>query len=130
VTTILGSCVAVCVFDPVLHLGGTNHYVLPHWAGNGLSSARFGNVAVRSLIDKMLALGGRKADLQAKVFGGACVVAAFRGREEHLGTKNADLALRTLRQEGIPVVADDVGGRRGRKVIFQTDTGVALVRLI
>ena len=130
VTTILGSCVAVCVFDPVLHLGGTNHYVLPHWAGNGLSSARFGNVAVRSLIDKMLALGGQKQNLQAKVFGGACVVAAFRGREEHLGTKNADLALRTLRQEGIPVVADDVGGRRGRKVIFQTDTGVALVRLI
>lgn len=130
VTTILGSCVAVCVFDPVLRLGGTNHYLLPHWVGNGLSSTRFGNVAVRSLIDKMLALGGQKQNLQAKVFGGACVVDAFRGRGDHLGTKNADLALRTLRQEGIPVVADDLGGRRGRKVIFHTDTGVALVRLI
>ena len=130
VTTILGSCVAVCVFDPELRLGGTNHYLLPHWVGNGLSSARFGNVAVRSLIDKMLALGGQKQNLQAKVFGGACVIDAFQAREDHLGAKNADLALETLRQEGIPVVADDVGGRRGRKVIFHTDTGVALVRLI
>jgi chemotaxis protein CheD len=64
------------------------------------------------------------------VFGGAFIVDAFHGPRERLGTKNAELALRTLRQEGIPVVADDVGGRRGRKVIFHTDTGVALVRLI
>jgi len=130
VTTILGSCVAVCVFDPVLRLGGTNHYLLPHWVGNGSSSTRFGNVAVRSLIDRMLALGGQRQNLQAKVFGGACVIDAFQGRGDHLGTKNAEVALRTLRHEGIPVVADDVGGRRGRKVIFHTDTGVALVRLI
>jgi chemotaxis protein CheD len=130
VTTILGSCVAVCVFDPVLRLGGANHYVLPHSAGNGTSSTRFGNVAVRSLIDTLVALGGQKHNLQAKVFGGACTVDAFHERGERLGIRNADVALRTLRQEGIPVVADDVGGRRGRKVIFHTDTGVALVRLI
>jgi chemotaxis protein CheD len=130
VTTVLGSCVAVCVFDPVLRVGGANHYLLPHWVGNGSSSARFGNVAVRSLIDRMVALGGQKQNLQAKVFGGACTVDAFHDRADRLGAKNADLALRTLRQEGIPVVADDVGGRRGRKVIFHTDTGVALVRLI
>jgi len=130
VTTILGSCVAVCVFDPVLRVGGTNHYLLPHWVGDGLSSTRFGNVAVRCLIDKMLALGGRKQSLQAKVFGGACMVDAFEDGGGRLGAKNADLALRILRQEGIPVVAEDVGGRRGRKVIFHTDTGVALVRLI
>jgi len=130
VTTILGSCVAVCVFDPVLRVGGTNHYLLPHWVGNGTSSPRFGNVAVRCLIEKMLALGVQKQNLQAKVFGGACVIDAFHGRGDHLGTKNAELALKALRQEGIPVVADDVGGRRGRKVIFHTDTGVALVRLI
>jgi chemotaxis protein CheD len=114
----------------MLRLGGANHYLLPHWAGNGVSSARFGNVAVRSLIDRMLAFGGQEQSLQAKVFGGACVVDAFQGRGAPLGTKNADLALRVLRQEGIPVVAEDVGGRRGRKVIFHTDTGVALVRLI
>jgi len=130
VTTILGSCVAVCVFDPVRRVGGTNHYLLPHWVGNGVSSARFGNVAVRSLIEKMLALGVQKQNLQAKVFGGACVIDAFHGRGNHLGTKNSELAREALRQEGIPVVADDVGGRRGRKVIFHTDTGVALVRLI
>ena len=80
--------------------------------------------------DKMVALGGQKQNLQAKVFGGACVIEAFQARGDSLGSKNAGLALETLRQEGIPVVADDVGGRRGRKVIFHTDTGVALVRLI
>ena len=130
VTTILGSCVAVCVFDPVLRMGGTNHYLLPHWVGNGTSAARFGNVAVRSLIEKLLALGGQKQNFQAKVFGGACVIDAFHGRGDHLGTKNSELALKLLQQEGIPVVADDVGGRRGRKVVFHTDTGLALVRLI
>ncbi len=130
ITTILGSCVPICVFDPVLRVGGTNHYLLPYWVGNGLSSPRFGNVAVQHLVEKLLGLGSRKGDLQAKVFGGACVIDAFLGRGEHLGTKNVELGLKVLRQEGIPVVAEDVGGRRGRKVIFHTDSGVALVRLI
>ena len=130
VTTILGSCVAICIWDPVLRVGGANHYLLPHWVGNGLSSPRFGNVAFQLLIEKQLGLGSRKSDLQAKVFGGACVIDAFLGRGEHLGAKNVELGLKVLRQEGIRVVADDVGGRRGRKVIFHTDSGVALVRVI
>jgi chemotaxis protein CheD len=130
VTTILGSCVAICVFDPVLRVGGTNHYLLPHWVGNGLSSPRFGNVAVQLLIEKLLGLGSRKSDLQAKVFGGACVIDAFLSRGEHLGTKNVELGLKVLRQEGIPVVADEVGGRRGRKVVFHTDQGTAWVRYL
>lgn len=129
-TTVLGSCVAVCVYDPVLRLGGANHYLLPHWAGNGLSSPRFGNVAVRTLIERVLALGSRRSHLEAKVFGGACTMEAFRHQEGQLGARNAEVALRTLRQEGVPVVADDLGGRRGRKVVFHTDTGVALVRLL
>ncbi len=130
VTTILGSCVAICVFDSVLKVGGTNHYLLPYWAGDGVSSPRFGNVAVKQLVEKLINLGSRKADLRAKLFGGACVIDAFRGRGAHLGTKNVELGRTILQQEGIPVVADDVGGHRGRKVIFHTDTGVALVRLI
>ncbi|HXY42246.1 MAG TPA: chemotaxis protein CheD [Vicinamibacteria bacterium] len=130
VTTVLGSCVAVCVFDRVGRRGGANHFLLPLCAGDGQSSARFGNVAVRKLIERMLALGSLKQDLEAKVFGGACTVEALHRSDGHLGTKNAEVALRTLRQEGVPVVADDVGGRRGRRLVFRTDTGVALVRLI
>jgi len=128
-TTILGSCVAVCLWDPVLRAGGANHYLLPQDVGDGLASARFGSVAIHRLIEGLQALGSQKQDLRAKVFGGACVIDAF-AQGTHLGTENADLGLRILRQEGIPVVAEDVGGRRGRKVIFHTDSGLVLVRLI
>jgi len=128
VTTILGSCVAVCLWDPLLGAGGMNHFLLPHWAGNGDSSPRFGNVAVQGLVQQMLRLGSRTANLQAKVFGGACVLGAFRARAEHLGTKNVQVARAVLAAEGIPIVAEDAGGDRGRKVIFHTDDGTVWIR--
>jgi chemotaxis protein CheD len=129
VTTILGSCVAICLWDPVRRVGGANHYLLPQAVGDGLASTRFGRAAIESLLERVQALGSRRQDLRAKVFGGACVIEAFAQRS-HLGTENADLGLEILRCEGIPVVATDVGGRRGRKVIFHTDSGLVLVRLI
>lgn len=128
VTTILGSCVAVCVWDPVLRMGGVNHYLLPYWVGNGVSSGRFGNVAIKQLINKLVTLGSKKRNLQAKLFGGACVLEAMRDKEEHLGVKNIQVARKLLGEEGIPVVSDDVGGSSGRKLIFHTDKGTALVR--
>lgn len=128
VRTILGSCVAVCMWDSALGVGGVNHFVLPYSVENGQSSSRFGNVAVRRLIKDLLALGCAKRNLQAKVFGGACVLGAFRDGANQLGMKNVQMALRLLANEGIPVVAEDVGGQRGRKVIFQTHDGTAWVR--
>jgi chemotaxis protein CheD len=109
-------------------MGGANHYLLPYWAGNGHSSPRFGNVAVQRLIEKLLALGSRKQNLQAKLFGGACVIEAFRDRETHLGMKNVQMARKLLENGGIPVTAEDVGGRRGRKLIFHVHDGTAWVR--
>jgi len=128
VTTILGSCVAVCLWDPHLRVGGANHFLLPDWAGNGHSSARFGNVAIERLIEKVVALGGKRENLQAKLFGGACVIEAFRDRENHLGMKNVQVARRLLEKGGIPVIAEDVGGRQGRKLIFHVNDGTAWVR--
>jgi chemotaxis protein CheD len=128
VTTILGSCVAVCVWDPVLRAGGVNHYLLPEGASNGASSARFGNVAIDRLVRALLVLGSRKQNLQAKVFGGACVLKAFRGHAPHLGARNVDAAVALLREQEIPIVATQVGGRRGRKLVFQTDDGLAWVK--
>jgi chemotaxis protein CheD len=133
VTTILGSCVAVCLWDPAARLGGINHFLLPSVTeGSHASSPRFGNVAVGQLVERVLALGARREGLQAKIFGGACVIEAFQNRQvdDHLGHKNVEVAQTLLREARIPVVAEDVGGRRGRKVIFHTDSGVALVRLI
>jgi len=128
VSTILGSCVALCLWDPTARVGGINHFLLPIWVGEGQASARFGNVAVRNLIDKVLSLGGQKPRLRAKLFGGACVIEAFRERENHLGTKNVQVAEELLEQAGIPLVGRDVGGCRGRKLIFHTDNGTAWVR--
>lgn len=131
VTTILGSCVTVLLYDERRGVGGVNHFLLPHWAGTGVENARFGAAAMRQLIGGVRALGGRAPDLRAKVFGGACVLEAFgRADGEHLGTRNVRVAMEALRAEGIPVLAEDTGGRRGRRLLLTTDDGAALVRLI
>lgn len=129
VVTILGSCVAVCLFDPVARVGGMNHYLLP-LSVERERSARFGNVALALLLDEVLARGARKGNLRAKVFGGAGVLDGFQRSGRSLGHDNVELALRTLEREGIPVVDGDVGGRKGRKVIFQVDDGSAWMRTL
>ena len=127
VTTVLGSCVAVALWDPSSGIGGVNHFLLPQ----GSDSARFGNVAVRTLIREVVAAGGRRRLLQAKLFGGACVLRAFKHGgtgTAHLGRKNVEVARQILIDEGIPVTAEDTEGDRGRKLIFQTHDGAAWVR--
>jgi chemotaxis protein CheD len=129
ITTIVGSCVTVCLFDPVRRAGGANHYVLPLASASSLSSLRFGDVAVAELVRRMMALGCRQGDLQAKVFGGAGVfLASDRLGGESLGAKNVRMARQILGERRIPVVAEDLGGDRGRKVVFQTDAGDVWVR--
>ncbi len=127
VTTVLGSCVAICLWDAARAVGGMNHYLLPHWAGAGQGSPRFGNIAVAQLVERLVALGAVRGRLQAKVFGGACVLEAFQARPGHLGEKNAGVAFKVLDELAIPVVSRDVGGRAGRKLIFHTDLGNAWV---
>lgn len=126
ITTILGSCVAVCLWDPHLRLGGMNHFMLPFETGRTSGSPRFGDVAIRQLLTRLVALGARPAALEASIVGGACVMEAFR-RADHIGLRNADLADRMLAAQGIRVRMREVGGNRGRKVIFETATGEARV---
>jgi chemotaxis protein CheD len=126
VTTVLGSCVAVGMWDPTSGVGGVNHFLLPQ--GSDPQSPRFGDAAVRTLIREVVAAGGRRRTLQAKLFGGACVLRAFKDGSAHLGQKNVVVARRILIDEGIPIAAEDVEGERGRKLIFQTHDGAAWVR--
>ena len=129
VSTILGSCVAVAVFDLATGIGGLNHFLLPHGApGTSAQAGRFGNLAVSQLVAAVMAAGARRAKLQAKLFGGACVLAAFKKPGGHLGTRNVEVARETLKAEGVSVVAEDVEGSSGRKLIFQTHDGTAWVR--
>ncbi len=128
VTTILGSCVSVCLWDPITRIGGINHFLLPCDLTGTHAIGRFGNLAVRRLIDELIAVGVSSCDLQAKLFGGACVLDAFRHRKDHLGSHNIQIAREALAAASIPVVGADVGGYKGRKLIFFTDNGSAWVR--
>jgi chemotaxis protein CheD len=130
ITTILGSCVAVCLWNVRRRRGGMNHFLLPEVVMNGHSSPRFGNVAVRMLIDAALFAGDSVADLEARVFGGACVLDAFRSSSQHLGEKNARAAKDFLHQRGVRIVAEDTGGTYGRKLIYHTDTGDVTVTTV
>jgi chemotaxis protein CheD len=130
VSTILGSCVAVCLWDGAAGVGGLNHYLLPQPVSNGISSPRFGNVAIEQLIAQVAKLGGDPRRLKAKVFGGASVLDAFQAERRSLGMGNVDLARRLLREAKIPIVAEDVGGTEGRRVLFHTGDGTAWVRKI
>jgi chemotaxis protein CheD len=103
-----------------------NHFLLPLHVERE-KSPRFGTVAVPQLIDAVLRAGASRAGLVAKVFGGASVIGALaRGRR--LGDENAALALRILEEARIPVLDHDVGGSRGRKLVFFADVGTAWVR--
>jgi chemotaxis protein CheD len=128
IATVLGSCVAVCLWDPGSRVGGVNHFLLPHHVERE-RSPRFGNVAVPQLVDAVVRAGASRAGLVAKVFGGACVLGSIR-HARRLGEENAALALHLLEEARIPVLDRDVGGERGRKLIFVSDEGTAWVKLL
>lgn len=124
VKTVLGSCVAVCLWDPTLRFGGINHYMLPYWTGTDLASPKYGNIAIDKLVEKMKFMGCRVEDLQAKVFGGGELIESVDGRSAtQIGLRNIEVAKSMLADYGIPIVSSCLGGKRGRKILFFTDTG-------
>ena len=129
VSTVLGSCVAVCIYAPGLKVGGINHFMLPLWNGDGLESPRYGNIAIPLLIEGLLKSGCKKHHLLAKVFGGGNVlgesVSFFR-----VGERNVAVALSLLAENKIAVAASSTGGERGRKILFNTYTGEVLQQYI
>lgn len=130
IVTVLGSCVSVCLFDASRGIGGINHFLLPHHTANQDSSPRFGPAAVRQLIDAVLRLGASPRALEAKVFGGACVLEPAGTGRRALGAQNVAVARQLLAETQIPIRAEDVGGVRGRKLIFRVDDGAAWVRTL
>jgi len=129
ITTILGSCVSVCLWDAHLGIGGMNHYLLPLLAGSAAKSPRFGNVAMEELLTQMRDAGSTLRFLRARVFGGSCMFSAMQSAR-HLGTQNVELALDFLGRRGVEIVQVDVGGNRGRKLLFHTDEGTAWLTTI
>jgi chemotaxis protein CheD len=128
-STILGSCVGVCLHDPGARVGGLNHYLLPR-APAGQTSPRYGDVAVRQLVREVERIGGERMRLVATLAGGACVLDVFRGRSHHLGRSNVEIARLLLGDLGVTVVAEHVGGTRGRRVTFDPVSGDVTVRVL
>ncbi len=129
VTTVLGSCVSVCLIDIHKNIGGINHYMLPLWNGTGLASPKFGNIAIDKLIDKMLSMGCSFDSLKAKVFGGANVLDT-NTNFFNVGERNYKFAIETLNTYNIKIVANNLGGENGRKVVFNTFTGEILIKFL
>jgi len=130
ITTVLGSCVSTCLWDPVRRIGGMNHFMLPGDNGNAGSpvakSARFGVYAMELLINDMLKIGADRRRLVAKVFGGGRVLQGFGSLD--VGARNCEFVLEFLQVEGIPVLARDLMDRYPRKIHFSPDTGKVLLK--
>lgn len=130
VTTVLGSCISICLFDEEKAIAGINHYMLSRPAdGKPSQVGRFGQTSIPELIARMVREGATPARMKAKIFGGAHMltqIASFNGIAE----SNIAVAKQLLEEYRIRVVATDVGGTRGRKIMFQTDTGRVFVRQV
>lgn len=121
-STILGSCVAACLRDPVAGLGGMNHFLLPGTGGTtGGDATRYGVHLMELLINGLLKQGARRDRIEAKVFGGAKTIASF----SNVGEQNAAFAMEFLKDEGIPVISSSTGGEHGRKIEFWPVSGRA-----
>ena len=129
--TLLGSCVAVCLIDPVQQIGGMNHILLPGKPDLRLfdDSARYGINAMELLINKILNLGGKRRLLIAKAFGGGHIMPAI-SKENGVGKRNAKFVIDFLHNERIRIVNQDLGGQESRKIYFHTDTGEVFVKRI
>jgi chemotaxis protein CheD len=129
VKTLLGSCIAACLWDPQSGVGGMNHFMLPR-PGNAESESdapRFGVHAMELLIGKIQRLGGDRRTVQGKIFGGGHVL-QIAGSGDDVPTQNIQFIRQFMACEGIPVVAEDLGGRTARQVLFCTDSGKVLLK--
>jgi len=126
-TTVLGSCVSACLFDPQRQIGGMNHFLLPEsGADQGTSDLRYASAAMERLVNALLKAGATRSHLRAKLFGGASMMAGL----PDIGRRNGEAALNFLKTEGIPCVSMSLGGHAARRVRFWPASGRALQLLL
>lgn len=127
ISTVLGSCVAVCLYDTCTRIGGMNHYLLPFWNGNGLQSPKYGNISIPKLIEEILEQGASLRSLEAKLFGGAAMNEELNDTMM-IGKKNIIVAREILQEYNIPIRAEDVGGTHGRKIQLNLQDGKVIMK--
>ncbi|MDM7456998.1 MAG: chemoreceptor glutamine deamidase CheD [Tepidimonas sp.] len=124
IMTVLGSCIAACIWDSRLRIGGMNHFMLPE--GGADTSGRYGSYAMELLINELIKRGSSREYMQAKVFGGGAVISGMTSM--NVGERNTQFVLDYLATERIPVVSKDVMDIYPRKVVFFPVTGKAMVK--
>jgi chemotaxis protein CheD len=132
IDTVLGSCVAACIRNPRLGIGGMNHFMLPRPSGTGLDTwesvagraTRYGSASMEQLINRVLAAGGTRQDLEVKIFGGGRVVPKL----SDIGARNLAFVREYLRQEGLKIVSEDAGDTCSRHVQYFPRSGRVRVR--
>ncbi|WP_221047476.1 chemoreceptor glutamine deamidase CheD [Methylogaea oryzae] len=130
VYTTLGSCISACIRDPLLGIGGMNHFMLPFsqemaeghaW---GSAATRYGNFAMEHLINVILANGGARERLEVKIFGGGRILENM----SDVGLKNITFVRDYLKTEGLRIVSEDVGNSFPRIVVYFPATGLVRVK--
>jgi len=129
IATLLGSCVAVCLYNKVHKFGGMNHFLLPSGSAGGMEN-KYGDVSTNRLVDQMTRFDPDLANLEAKVFGGGSVVGHLSSAGFDIGARNIDMALSVLAQRGVRITERQTGGVQGRKIFFDNSTGDVEMRLI
>lgn len=130
--TILGSCVSACIRNPRLRIGGMNHFMLPRPSGHGTDTwehlagraTRYGSASMEQLINRILSVGGTRAELEVKIFGGGRVLSSL----SDIGNHNVIFVRDYLMQEGLKVASEDVGSNCPRHVQYFPMTGRVRVR--
>ena len=123
IMTVLGSCIAACIWDPKVRVGGMNHFMLPEGSGD---SGRYGSYAMELLINEMMKRGASRLTMEAKVFGGGAVISGMNSL--NVGERNTKFVIGYLQTERIPIVSKDVMDIYPRKVCFLPGSGKAMVK--
>jgi len=135
ITTVLGSCISACIRDVELGVGGMNHFMLPETTEHKLSAGaeavvgnatRYGNYAMEHLINMILANGGKRKNLEVKLFGGGKIIPTLGD----VGLKNIEFALEYVDTEALKLVSQDLGDIFPRKVIYFPRTGKVKMKKI
>ena len=133
ISTVLGSCISACIRDPVVRIGGMNHFMLPEDNSSGKSAwmdgpgglaTRYGSYAMESLINELMKLGARRERFEVKLFGGGKILSSMTD----IGEKNIEFAREFLTLEGFKVAAEDVGDVYPRRVLYIPATGVVMLK--
>ncbi len=125
-STILGSCIATCLWDPIAGVGGMNHFLLPGDRGDSDKTLSYGAYSMELLINGLLKRGGERDRFEAKIFGGASMMVGL----PEIGKKNIEFARKFLSEEDIPCTKESIGGTRARRIKFWPVSGRVRLLLI